>query len=366
MAILNEYESSTLSRSSGRIAAANQNHSGSYHQPNSVAATTTTTMTTPYHFKSKSEDANSSSCVGNQWSKESGGTSTPSSLPSMDTKMLKKYEFLGLNPPASTVSRTSDAPSSLSSKMDVMSRSYHESMVQVHDDRNAATAPHLMSTSLINFDSSNSSTSTRLENSNFSSDDYAKSKSQSFSQIHDLKQSREADSFSRNDGIEKLNGLVCELNEIVKSGFGGSGRGGDGSKKLDSVKSPSKFILPLDVAPRSNGSQQESKFILPLEEINIVLRRQQFGMKKGELKKLQGEQSRLLDAINNVKTKLLDIQQQKDEIIREVHNTFFFFLLISVFSELVHSFFNSILLLEFILKNCIKWITNRLKCFEKS
>lgn len=315
MAILNEYESSTLSRSSSKIAAPNQQHSGSYQQPNFVATSTATT-TTPYHSKSKSDDSNSNSCDGgNQWPREKGASTTPTSLPSMDSRMLKKYEFLGINPP--TVSRTSDAPTSLSSKMDAMSRSYHESMLQEHDDRNGVCPPHLMSTSLINFDSGHSSTSTGLENSNFSSDDYAKSKSQSFSKIHDLKQGREVDGFNRSDGIDKLNGLVSELNEIVKSGFGSSG--GDTRKKSELVKSSSKFILPLEETPSRNGSQQESKFILPLEEINIVLRRQQFGMKKGELKKLQSEQSSLLDAINNVKTKLLDIQQQKDEIIREVY-----------------------------------------------
>lgn len=321
MAVLNEYESSTLSRSSGRIPTPNQHPSGSYHQPNLVAATATTTTTTtatPYHSKSKSEDSYSSSCNGgNQWPRENGPTTTPTSLPSMDSKILKKYEFLGINPPISTMSRTSDTSTSLSSKVDAMSLSYHES-VHGQDDRNDVTTPHLMSTSLINFDSGHSSVSTHLENSNFSSNDYAKSKSQSFSKIHNLEEGRKTDTCNQNDGIEKLNGLVSELNKIVKSGFGGSSGAGDRREKSELVKSPSKFILPLEEAPNRNGSRQESKFILPLEEINIVLRRQQFGMKKGELKNLQSEQSRLLEAINNVKTKLLDIQQQKDEIIREV------------------------------------------------
>lgn len=299
MAILNEYESSTLSRSSSRIPVLNQPHSGSYHQPNSGTAATIT----PYHSKSKSEDAHSrSTCSdgGNQWPKENGATSTPSSL-TLDSKMLKKYEFLGVCPPAAT--SLPDPASGQSAKPDPMSRSYHESLVRQHD-RNGSIDSSLMATSLINFDSSSSAP----ENSNFSSDDYAKSKSRSFSNI-DEPQAPQVDE-SRNDGIEKLNGLVSELNEIVKSGFGNEVAT---TKRARS----NKFILPLDETPRGHTSQ-ESKFILPLAEINIVLRRQQFRVKKGELKKLQNEQSRLLDAINNVKSKLLDIQQQKDEIIREV------------------------------------------------
>lgn len=211
--------------------------------------------------------------------------------PIVDSKTLRKYEFLGIDP--AMISKTT------SNKMDIMSFSYHESLKK----NDELESPSCMSTSLINFSKENSS----LLTSNFSSNDYAKSKSQSFSKIND--------NMYKNDGIEKLNGLVSELNEFVKdSDFGHL----SSKEKLCDLKNDNsrKFILPLEETPYR---EKESKFILPLEEIDCVLRRQRFSMKKCELKKLQNEQSRLMDAINNVKTKLLDIQQQKDEIIREVN-----------------------------------------------
>lgn len=220
---------------------------------------------------------------------------TSSCSSTLDSKILRKYEFLGIDP--ASVSKTS---------VDAMSHSYHESLsAKNSDDREQSV--NIMSTSLINFDTNGVDRSKYQFSSNFSSNEYSMSKSQTLSQCGDQNSS------SRSDGIEKLSGLVSELNEIIKDASSASGS----PKTENAMKSfkKGKFILPLEEVPRND---KESKFILPLEEIDSVLRRQRFSMKKCELKKLQSEQSRLLDAINKVKTKLLDIQQQKDEIIREV------------------------------------------------
>ncbi len=220
-------------------------------------------------------------------------TRAPSAL---DNKTLRKYEFLGIDPTA--------VPKNGVPKVDPMTRSYHESLMRRNDQ--PESLPNIMSTSLIQFDDEKSKI---YQFSNFSSDDYANSKNNSLSRINAH--------FGKNDGIEKLNGLVSELNEFVKeNGFDRS----KNDRNLNNENGPAqKFILPLDEVP---CKEKESKFILPLEEIDSVLRRQRFSLKKCELKKLQSEQSRLMDAINNVKTKLLDIQQQKDEIIREVSHGF--------------------------------------------
>lgn len=215
---------------------------------------------------------------------------------------IKKYKFLGIDP---DVINTSSDPDTSLPKTDLMSRSYHESFVSKKSPDDDTES--MMSTSLINFDVAAAKNHNQNDLANFSSNDYAKSKSTSL-----LSRRRNKDSdldIEKDDGIEKLNGLVLELNEIVREN--------EKTKQRQSNANKARFIMPLEDTP----TNKESKFILPLEEIDIALKRQRFSMKKCELKRLQSEQSRLMDAINNVKTKLLDIQQQKDEIIREVSSS---------------------------------------------
>lgn len=234
--------------------------------------------------------------------------SSLTSTTALESNTLKKYKFLGIDP--ENVLKTSDH-NSLPVKTDLMSRSYHESFLtrKNNDNEDIVETQQMMSTSLITFDS---------RKSNFSSNDYAKSKSQSSlknggSRPVQMSNEKNNNKSIREDGIEKLNGLVLELNEIVKQN---NKCKNECNEETNFKKPRNKFILPLEEISQKTGN--DSKFILPLEEIDNALRRQRFSMKKCELKRLQSEQSRLMDAINNVKTKLLDIQQQKDEIIREV------------------------------------------------
>lgn len=271
LAILNEYET-TNSSPGVRRAALMKSHMTEFNAKN---------YPKQYADKSTNGYANTEKCNDNY--------STYSSI--ADSNTLKKYKFLGIDP-----GNVTPIYDSLPSK-DVMSKSYHESFLNKTEEKET----NIMSTSLINFDTNGHHNQNGPKQfANFSSNDYAKSKSTT------LLSNKKND-----DGIEKLNGLVLELNEIVRES--------EKAKERNSNGKTNKFILPLDETP----FRKESKFILPLEEIDIALRRQRFSMKKCELKRLQSEQSRLMDAINNVKTKLLDIQQQKDEIIREVGIIFF-------------------------------------------
>lgn len=292
LAILNDYESSPNLK---RAALGSSTQSTLKNQ---VVESNAKMMYQKYKAPENKTSTNNS-YANSEKSTTSDSTYATSYSSIAESNTLKKYKFLGIDPDAVNATPTPYATS-------VMSRSYHEPLLSKTND----DVENVMSTSLINFSSTNGYYRNADQNGskefgNFSSNDYAKSKSTTLLNA-DKKQSQD-------DGIEKLNGLVLELNEIVKENEKAKERA------ATNAKTNHKFILPLEEKP----FKQESKFILPLEEIDIALRRQRFSMKKCELKRLQSEQSRLMDAINNVKTKLLDIQQQKDEIIREVRLDFY-------------------------------------------
>ncbi|XP_065199749.1 pleckstrin homology-like domain family B member 1 isoform X2 [Planococcus citri] len=294
LALLNEYELSNSSPATIRRANTTghvmRNHVTEFNAKNSPK----------FYHQDRSMNGNGYATSPDRFNDtNSSYNSSYSSIAKNNT--LKKYKFLGIDPDA--INNASANQDSLP-KTDIMSRSYHESFTSATKTTNEDKETNIMSTSLINFDVANNHHN-QNELANFSSNDYAKSKSATLLSHHNKSSDDKVD---KDDGIEKLNGLVLELNEIVRENEKTKERAASNASKA-------KFILPLD---ETLLSSKESKFILPLEEIDIALKRQRFSMKKCELKRLQSEQSRLMDAINNVKTKLLDIQQQKDEIIREL------------------------------------------------
>ncbi|KAI5704056.1 hypothetical protein M8J75_001570 [Diaphorina citri] len=119
---------------------------------------------------------------------------------------------------------------------------------------------------------------------------------------------------------QKIEGLVNELEALVKSP--------SKNAKASSLNSSSLSNRSLNSSGLSNRSDSltnvlntstlaSEKFIMPLEDIDSALKKQRASL-NGDIDELKEKRARLLSELNEIKSNVQDIQQQEQELSREL------------------------------------------------